>query len=343
MRTFGRSFDIAALAEWDSQHPASAVRALFEHCALPGHETTSAQPLRVGARNGYLNFYAKGQSVAKLSLAREGPKLSVHSAYVSGRERNDLSGNPPEARTYVTFGPEALVGSSTVAQIGSWIATALTYTSAEKRFVDDLVAANPGIIDLEMGLPAIDAPGSPRVAPRMDIAIVQTDSRRCSIAFWEAKCANNSELRSGSDYAESSDGSFTGPKVINQVRKYIGWMAHDGHIEDVATAYRATGELLLQFYQLFWSPSHASAPDCVGIWQALVETEKPMVIVDPGLVIGNYWPEGYTEEVASGRMAQAARSFSTNGHRQKLEKHNINVFEVTDIGTRLPQLPLVSA
>lgn len=343
MPIFSRSFDIAALSKWDAEHPTNAVRALFERCALPGREATSAQPLRLGVRGGYVNFYAKGQSVAKLSCGRAGPKLSVHKAYASGRRRNDPGETVPTERPYVSFETGILTSSEAVAKVDTWIATASTYASAEKRFVDDLVAANPGVIDLEMGLPASDTPGSPRVAPRMDIVIAQMVGGAPSIAFWEAKCANNSELRSQSEYAVDAEGVFSGPKVINQVRKYVDWMKDASHINDVKTAYQATAVLLLEFHRLFWSKSNVDAPDCAAIWRALSGASDPIVIVEPGVVIGNYWPEGSTEEIASERMGQAARSFTANGHRDKLERNGITVFEVASKGAKLPSLPVVSA
>lgn len=343
MPLFSRSFDISALAKWDGEHPTNAVRALFERCALPGDKTTSNQPLRLGLRGGYVNFYVKGQSVAKLSCGRGGPKLSVHEAYVSGRKRNDPGGIAPAERTYVSFETDMLSSTEAIAKVDTWITTASTYASAEKRFVDDLVASNPGVIDLEMGLPASDTPGSPRVAPRMDIVVAQMIGGVPSIAFWEAKCANNSELRSRSEHADNPEGGFSGPKVINQVRKYVDWMNEGSHINDVKTAYQATAVLLLEFHRLFWSKVDSSAPDCSAIWLALAEATDPVVIAEPGVVIGKYWPEGSTEEIASERMGQAARSFTANGHREKLERNGLTVFEVASKGARLPCLPVVSA
>ena len=87
----------------------------------------------------------------------------------------------------------------TAEQVAGWIETAGTYASAEKRFVDDLTAANPGVIDLEMGLPTSDLPGGKRVAPRMDLVVVEMEEGQPAIGFWEAKCANNSELRASAD------------------------------------------------------------------------------------------------------------------------------------------------
>jgi len=320
MPKFNRSFDVAELAKWDAANPGNAVRALFDQWALPGQTSTASRMLRVGIRHGYLNLYAMGQSVAKLSIGRNGPVVEVHAAYVSGRrspDKND-TGIPLE-QNYVPFRAEALASPTTAALIPHWVATAESHASAEKRFVDELIAANPGVIDLEMGLPASDLPGSERVAPRMDLVVAQIASDGVtSIAFWEAKCANNPELR--------AKGNFD-PKVLGQVGKYVRWMAEDDRMAQVRQAYRNAAGTLIDLDRLFRKSDDAT-PACVGIWRALAETDAPLVIVQPGIVIGNYWPEGSTEGIASGRMRQCAASFARNGHGEKLARNGILVHEV---------------
>jgi len=315
MPVFTRSFDINSLAKWDEGCPDNAVRLLFKRWALPGEMVTGVAPLRLAIRRGYINFYAKGQSVAKLEVVRGCPRLSVHNAYVVGRLKDD--GPPLEG--YKHFDSDALADPATAALVDGWTKTALSYASAEKRFVDDLVAANPGIIDLEMGLPASDLPDSGRVAPRMDLVIAQlAEDAPPSIAFWEAKCANNKELR------VTGNGK---PHVLDQVEKYVRWMAESGRIAEVQSAYRETAAILLELYRLFRSVDGAT-PESVRIWQVLAATVTPTIIVQPGIVIGNYWPEGYTEKIASGRMAQFAASFATNGHRKKIAAAGVRVHEV---------------
>jgi len=333
MPKFNRSFDVAELAQWDAANPGNAVRALFDQWALPGQPSTASRMLRVGIRHRYLNLYAMGQSVANLSIGRNGPVVEVHEAYVSGRlstEKND-TGSPLEQR-YIPFGAEMLAKPMTAELIPHWVATAESHASAEKRFVDELIAANSGVIDLEMGLPASDLPGSERVAPRMDLVVAQIASDGApSIAFWEAKCANNKELRASGD----SD-----PKVLGQVGKYVRWMAEDDRIAQVQQAYRNAAGTLLDLDRLF-RKSDGATPACVGIWRALAETDVPMVIVQPGIVIGNYWPEGSTEGIASGRMRQCAASFARNGHGEKLARHGIAVHEVGP-DHKKPALPPLS-
>ncbi len=317
MPVFARSFAMEALAGWDADKSGNTVRLLFDRWALPGQKATNEAPLRLGLREGYVNFYIKGQSVAKLSCGRDGPRLSVHNAYVAGHARG--SERDGALQSYEDYNAKALADPATATLVAGWIETAVTYASAEKRFVDDLVAANPGIIDLEMGLPASDLPGSERVAPRMDLVIVQVaDGAAPSIAFWEAKCANNGELRAREDNE---------PKVLGQVDRYVRWMAENGRVAQVQEAYRNTAASLIEFYRLFCR-TEDNVPECVSLWQVLAGTEAPAIIVQPGIVIGNYWPEGYTEGIASGRMAQCAASFARNGHREKLEGNRIHVHEV---------------
>lgn len=314
---FERSFAIKYLADWDADNPGNTVRALFDRWALPGQKTTSKAPLRLAVRDGYVNFYVKGQSVGKLSCGADGPTLSVHNAYVAGQVKG--SERDGTMQTYEKYNAKALADPGTATLVAGWVETAVTYASAEKRFVDDLVAANPGTVDLEMGLPANDLLGSERIAPRMDLVIAQVaDGTPASIAFWEAKCANNGELRASEDNT---------PKVLGQVARYVQWISESGRVAEVAQAYRNTAESLIEFNKLFRS-TEDSVPECVRLWQALVKTQAPAIFVQPAIVIGNYWPEGHTEEIASGRMGQFADSFARNKHREKRERHGIYVHEV---------------
>lgn len=340
MTDFVRSFPLDALAKWDAQYPGNVVRSLFERWAFPGEKATRAVPLRLGVRDGYVNFYVKGQSVAELSCGRDGPRLSVHQAYVSGRVRTGRRDSVPREQGYDKFDANALTKPATATLISRWVETAETYASAEKRFVDDLVASNPGIIDLEMGSPAGDEPDSARVAPRMDLAAAQVMDGLPSIAFWEAKCAINKELRSSKEYEAREDGGFSGSTVLDQVREYVDWMEEGDRIAQVRKAYKDTAALLLEFHRLFGNGTGRDRLNCVTIWQALAEAKETHITVQPGVVIGTYWPEGYNEEIASGRMRQAAESFARDGHRDKLQRNGIRLFEVDSEGASLPRLPI---
>lgn len=331
MTRFDRSFAAAALAEWDAAHPQNAVRELFARWCLPGAPTSEKTRLRIGIRNSYLNFYVKGQSIAKLSVTREGPKVSVHHAYVEGRRRVRGRDGTPQSQGYRSYSHADLTNPETAALLEGWVEVAETYASAEKRFVDDLVAANPGVIDLEMGLPASAGLVGKPVAPRMDLVVAQsTASESISIAFWEAKCANNSELRA----------RVNKPRVLDQVEKYVKWISEGDHLPQVQRAYSNAAQILLELQRHFRSGDETA--ECVAIWRSLSQLKAPPITVRPGVVIGNYWPAGYIEEIASGRIAQAASSFGPNGHRDVLQAEGVRVHEVGP-GYGDPALPVLQA
>lgn len=314
MPKFERNVDVAALIGWDRDRPGNAVRALFDRWAFPGQPGNDGAGLRIGLRNGYLNFYAKGQSVARLSLVRGGPRLAVHRAYVEGRRRGDKVADA--GAVYVTHDEAQLADPATAALIPGWIDTALSHAGAEKRFVDELTAVNPGVIDLEMGLPASDLGEGERVAPRMDLVVAETSGKvSAALAFWEAKWANNGELR-------AREGA---PPVVGQVRRYVAWMGQHGRLAEVRAAYRSTARVLLALQACF-RPGEADS-QCVAVWRALAAAE-PEVVVQPGIVVANYWPKGCTEKIASGRIARCAASFAANGHRAKLIHEGIAVHEI---------------
>jgi hypothetical protein len=332
MPTFTRSFDFAAFAAWYSKNPNSAVHELLKRWALPGAPAVGDVCLRLAVRGGYLNFYVKGQSVAKLSCGLNGPTVAVHNAYVDGRVKGMEQLSPRPAQDYVTYSAEALADPSTVDRVAGWVRTAETYASAEKRFVDDLVAANAGVVDLEMGLPASDLPGSERVAPRMDLVLVEIGPEsEPAIVFWEAKCANNGELRATGDAP---------PRVRDQITRYVDWLSADGRMSQVRQAYRAAAAVLIDLYRLRCE-SDQSSSECIGFWTALANCVAPHVVAQPGVVIGNYWPEGSNEGIASERMRQCAMSFERKGHREKLENEGIRLHQVGP-DARQPVLPYLA-
>jgi hypothetical protein len=343
MPVFARSFVVEGLEKWNSAHPGNAVRSLFDRWAMPGRPSTHQAPLRLGLRDGYVNFYVKGQSVAKLSCGRTGPRISVHQAYADqgANGDGDHNGMPP-VQHYVNYRADALASPETAALIPGWIAKAERYANAEKRFVDRLIEANAGVIDLEMGLPAGDVEeGEPKTAPRMDLIVAQVpDEEQVSIAFWEAKCSNNSELRARADYAEADGEHIAGPKVIHQLRKYANWMRGGDRLGEVQRAYKAATGVMLGFYRVFGS-TQVPQPDCVGIWEALAVSSMPRVILPPGVVVGNYCPAGHepSKPEEARLFGRLAKSFPP--HRKRLTDYSITVHEVeSDLAGH--QLPLLS-
>lgn len=315
------------------------IRALFEHWYLPGTQppSGSATPcLRIGIRNGYINLYTNGQSVAKLTVSRGGQsaKAEVHWKYATGvewRERKlPQEEKPAGTADYWSFGTASPSSPITPDDVSKWIETATTYRSSEKTFVERLVAANPGVIDLEMGLPA--KPGE-KTAPRMDLVVVQDTGMRAQIAFWEAKCNNNGELRAKAPFeeAKSPDDKDLGPHVISQVLKYQRWLGKpDGSdAAQVAAAYQRAAEILL------WLADTFDKAECEATRLWRLAAQGPEIVTAPGIVIADYeaCPKANAKASSTGKDPFAARRDSFPSHRRKLvDGHGITVqqFECAD-------------
>src|SRR4051812_36205173 len=105
MPEFSRRFSADTLSRWCASNPNSAVHELFKRWALPGMPAENGLRLRLAVRAGYINFYVKGQSVAKLSCRDDGPRVSVHSAYVAGRIKGAVQNSVAAGQVYVEYDP----------------------------------------------------------------------------------------------------------------------------------------------------------------------------------------------------------------------------------------------
>lgn len=117
-------------------------------------------------------------------------------------------------------------------------------------------------------------------------------------------------------------------------------MEGDGRIAQVSGAYENTAKTLIGLHDEFRRGEDPTA-ECVSIWQTLSETTEPTIVVQPGIVIGNYWPEGDPKpEAKDGEMAQCADTFARNGHREELERNGVRIHEVgpDHEGSTLPLL-----
>lgn len=319
MDTFDRRFDVQALAAWHQDHPRDGIAALFDRWALPGADAKT-HGLRVAIRNGYLNLYVKGQSVAELRMFAGWPRLKIHAKYLAGAQNGSDEAQELGQRYKRVLGDD-LLGIDTTT-IDGWVHTAETYAGDEKRFVDDLVAVTPGTIDLEMGLPADpEAVGKDRTAPRMDLVVAQGGD----IAFWEAKCAVNGELRARASYAEASDGEYrNGPHVVWQLRRYERWVGRPHRRAEVSSAYVRTAGLLLALAETFGKSGPA-----IQAWRDLVAAgDRASVILPPGVVVADYCPSRVDGEPRDEAAAYAAKANSFAGHRQRLIDHGATVLTV---------------
>lgn len=316
MDHFKRTFAVGLL----SRHRGNrGIADLLDRWVLPG-EDAGAYGLRLALRNGYLNLYVKGQSVGDMRLVEGSPRLRLHSKYRSaiqnGSSKIDASGQcykVVDASELATAGPDL---------IDSWISTAETYAGDEKRFVDDLVAVTPGAIDLEMGLPADqDAVGEDRTAPRMDMVVAQGGE----VAFWEAKCAVNTELRARASYKERPDNRYyEGPRVIWQLRRYQRWMSRPFRLSQVRDAYVEAAQLLLGLAELWGKQGPA-----MDAWRELAASgQKTAVVLPPGIVVAGYCPVRADGLPRIEDSAYLAKIKSFGEHEAKLRRHGVTVVTV---------------
>ncbi len=330
MDHFKRAFSVELLAAHKANR---GIASLLDRWVLPGQDAGD-YGLRLAIRNGYLNFYVKGQSVGELRLVKGSPRLRLHCKYKSFVKKGSLQA-APDSQLYQVVNADEL-GRIGPDVIDKWIRTAETYAGDEKRFVDDLIAVTPNVIDLEMGLPADeDAVGKSRTAPRMDMVVAQG----CEIAFWEAKSSVNSELRARASYRELTDGGYCeGPHVIWQLRRYERWVSRPARRSQVRDAYVETARILLDLAEL--SGKHGPAIDA---WRELAASgEKATVILPPGIVIAGYCPPSADglSRVKSSAYVTKTKSFSQ--HRVRLLRHGATVVAL-DGRPSSPVLPHLSS
>jgi hypothetical protein len=290
-KTFGRAFEIDRLKpevldgnEWLGElfsrwHPSGAIGG------------ASGDHLRLAVRNGYLNFYRAGQSVANVGFSRGALRAKIHPKYVFG---DDAVG-----QTYVTLtsagftdaeGNRSLYKSGHLAE---WIKNASGKSGEEKRFVDSVIDHNPNIVDVEMGLPAYS---EVRRAPRMDLVDIEPIGHRWQVVFWEAKLVGDGRARC------SGDGL---PKVVTeQMSDYVRWLSHENHRDLVADAYQRTCRLLVGLHAI----AKGYRPDIeelgVGIRSLAADGSlPPLVDNQPRLLIDN---------------RESDNTFVDNGHLEKL-------------------------
>jgi hypothetical protein len=268
--------------------------------------------LRLAIRNGYLNLYRGGQSVAKIGFGSSGClQARIHNKYVHGEKGS--------GHTYVTLTSAGLPDQETsglrdyggLAALRGWVANANKHVGKEKRFVDLIVARNPDTIDLEMALPAYSVDPKERIAPRMDLVALESVGDRWRIVFWEAKLVDDARARCRGDAVP--------PKVIDQLAQYTSWLTYPNNRDLVARAYQNTCRLLVEFHGLAKRVNAGIEELGPGI-VAAAAADAPSLLVDdePRLLIDN----------RTGNVA-----FAQNGHLRKLRgaPHKIHVQMVSGL------------
>ena len=255
------------------------------------HEASSSDyHLRLAVRDGYLNFYRAGRSLALVRFGSGGElKAKIHNKFIFGEKGSGQS--------YVTLTSKGLLESEHgpsrpyggMKMMRSWIHNACAPHQYEKLFVDSVIAQNANIIDVEMALPAfLDAHAKRKhtdpeqkqrpTAPRMDLVALEHSANGWELVFWEAKLISNGEAKSEGD---------TEPRVIEQLGRYTAWLRKGNHVEVVRDAYRTNCRILVALREIakrYRSDIEALGDGvlAVGALGANVPEldEKPRILVD---------------------------------------------------------------
>ncbi len=252
--------------------------------------------LRLAIRNGYLNFYYQGQSVAKISYDRHNDlKAKVHGRYIDTKQQD---------QTYKTILSKDYADKT---QILKWTKNTLEYAGGEKRFVNQVVGKNSNVIDLEMGLPydaSVPLAASTKAANkengktavRMDLVALEKNELVWTIVFWEAKLVTNRQARrAGSDL----------PEVCTQLENYTSWIEHNK--ANVIKEYQNNCKVLCDLHKRALKVTPNKKPLGEGI-VAVADGAALDLDTKPRLIIDNQIP-----------------SSSFEPHRAKLRAHGIHV------------------
>lgn len=226
--------------------------------------------LRLAVRNGYLNLYRQGQSVALVQAGPHGlPIWQLHETYTGKKE----------GKGYVTVGRDVPYPTTT-ADFHRWICDAAGKSGREKRAVDDLVGRDENVIDLEMGLPGHKpaAEGNQRrSAFRIDMVAVEAESATVSrLKFWEVKTFDDRRIRSSSDLPTSTG-------ILKQIEDYQAYLADAERRAGVLAAYKRCAVVLQSLRNL--ANEHGD-PMHLGQELLNVAAGKPLVLADkPGLLV----------------------------------------------------------
>lgn len=330
MKAFDRSFNTTRLSSAMDDFP--VIRELFKRWALPG-EQDGSKKLRVAVRNGYLNLYVSGQSVAKIEVKRDGLCLSVHKKYLltDAMKRSEEALKCGQGMT--TLRGADLADLDLAQQVETWVSNAEFYCGAEKRFVDVLVSHNANVVDLEMALPGDDKMRNAKnrmVSPRMDLVTVQIDDDMPTLNFWEVKCANNSELRAT---AEIDLVKETGAPVAKQLNKYMRWLDFEGREDQVRCGFQRSAQVLLDLAEIFGKDLNSAACQC---WKTLARS-KPLIVRRPGIVIANYHPK--PPSYAKRQEIRQYKHTFWEKHRKRLTDLGLAVIEIDNFLEATQPLP----
>ena len=209
---------------------------LLAHWAPSGSGGSQQFPLRLAIRKDYINFYSSGQSIAKILFRGRSntPMLEIHQKYVKGEHAKEQQylklsadeGADADGRLVAWGGREML---------RKWISNSCTHRGIEKPRIEAVVAGSSTVIDLEMGLPAVDGR---KGALRMDIVSLERATDGIQIVFWEGKMIGDKRLRS----------KVSKPGVVDQINAYESYLKMSSRRRCIVEAYRETCRIIRELH-----------------------------------------------------------------------------------------------
>jgi hypothetical protein len=203
----------------------------------PSGHCSGETGLRIAIRNGYLNFYRLGQSIARVYCVSGELRADVHYKYVLREPRPGMSTSPYLRLTQkgVRFGHTLVAPYEGISTLLQWISVAggEKYAGDEKSIVDALVAKNDHVVDLEMALPAC---ALSKTAVRMDLVAIEDGT----VVFWEVKTIINGDIRCNADFLADKF-----PHVLEQLSHYRAFLGEAEHVKQVESAYRNAAKILV--------------------------------------------------------------------------------------------------
>ncbi|WP_028764616.1 hypothetical protein [Shewanella colwelliana] len=201
----------------------------------PAGEELDDYGLRLAVRENYLNFYHRGQAIAKVAFNQKKELYSEqHIKYVFEDAKTQkyvrLTGNDASI-----INPEKEGDSATYQgckTLEKWIDCAKKYDGIEKNFVEEVTAINDNIIDMEMGLP-----GS---GYRIDLVSLERQGNLAHVVFWEVKLTTDKRCRSNSE----------SPEVLEQLARYSEFLTDTHRQQQLIEAYVTACEVQVEIAKL---------------------------------------------------------------------------------------------
>ena len=235
MSKFQRTFDFNKIRSCGNN---IWINDLLNAWAPPGIEASveSGKFLRISVRHNYLNFYYKGQSIAKVGSNRDSELyMETHIKYVDplGKGLTQAYARLSGADNQFMY-KKAVWGLSYngVETIKSWTRHIdAMHKSDEKSFVDDLLSINENVIDLELAISS-ENKNAKKVAKRIDIAYLRATIEGVlpEVVFCEVKLSKDGRCRTKSGE----------PEVVKQTGAYQEYLSIPSNIISMEKAYKNT-------------------------------------------------------------------------------------------------------